>query len=77
MPTVKVLSKGQITLPKHVREKFGIRVGDALVLEEGEGGIVLKKVKTIFDYAATLPNLALSIEEIIETANEGVARERV
>ncbi len=76
MPTVKVLPKGQITLPKQVRERFGIRVGDALVLEEGRDGIVLKKGKTIFDFAGTLPNLGMSVEEMIEKASEEVAKER-
>jgi len=75
MPTVKVLPKGQITLPKKVREKLGIKAGDALVLEEGKEGIVLKKGKTIFDYAGTLPNLGMSVEEMIEKATEEVAKE--
>jgi AbrB family looped-hinge helix DNA binding protein len=75
MPAVKVLPKGQITLPKKVREKLGIKAGDALVLEEGKEGIVLKKGKTIFDYAGTLPNLGMSVEEMIEKATEEVAKE--
>lgn len=54
MPVVKLLPKGQIPLPKKVREKLGIRVGDTLVLEECKDKIVLKKGKIIFDYAGTL-----------------------
>lgn len=30
MTTVKVSSKGQIVLPKAIREKFGIKEGDEL-----------------------------------------------
>ena len=75
MQAVKVLPKGQITLPKKMREKLGIKVGDALVLEEGREGIVLKKGKTIFDYAGTLPNLGMSVQEMIEKATEEVAKE--
>jgi len=75
MQAVKVLPKGQITLPKKVRDKMGIRVGDALVLEEGKDKIVLKKGKTIFDYAGTLPNLGMSVEEMIEEATKEVAKE--
>jgi AbrB family looped-hinge helix DNA binding protein len=77
MQAVKVLPKGQITLPKKVREKLGIHVGDALVLEEGKDGIVLKKGKTIFDYAGTLPDLGMTIEEMIEKATEEAAKESV
>ncbi|MDA8089342.1 MAG: AbrB/MazE/SpoVT family DNA-binding domain-containing protein [Nitrospiraceae bacterium] len=75
MQSVKVLPKGQITLPKKMRDKFGINIGDALVLEESKDGIVLKKGKTIFDYAGTLPNPGISIEEMIEKATEEVAKE--
>jgi len=75
MQAVKVLPKGQITLPKKIREKLGIKVGDALLLEEGKEGIVLKKGKTIFDYAGTLPNLGMSVDEMIEKATKEVAKE--
>ena len=75
MQSVKVLPKGQITLPKKMRDKLGINVGDAVVLEESKDGIVLKKGKTIFDYAGTLPKLGLSIEEMIAKATDEVAKE--
>lgn len=75
MQAVKVLPKGQITLPKKIRDKLNIKVGDALVLEEGREGIILKKGKTIFDYAGTLPNLGMSVREMIEKATEEVAKE--
>jgi AbrB family looped-hinge helix DNA binding protein len=75
MQAVKVLPKGQITLPKKIREKLNIRVGDSLVLEEGMDAIVLKKGKTIFDYAGTLPNRGMSIKEMIEKATNEVAKE--
>ena len=75
MQAVKVLPKGQITLPKKMREKLNIHVGDSLVLEEGKDGIVLKKGKTIFDYAGTLPNLGMSVEEMIKKATKEVAKE--
>ena len=45
--SVKVLPKGQITLPAKVRKKLDIHVGDSLILEETEDGVSLKKGKTI------------------------------
>jgi AbrB family looped-hinge helix DNA binding protein len=75
MQSVKVLPKGQITLPKKIRAKLGIKVGDALVLEERKEGIVLKKGKTIFDYAGTLPDLGMSIREMVDKSTEEVAKE--
>lgn len=75
MQAVKVLPKGQITLPKNVREKLKIDVGDPLLLEEKNGEIILKKTKTIFDYIGFLPNIGVSIEDMIEKANTEAANE--
>jgi AbrB family looped-hinge helix DNA binding protein len=76
MQAVKVLPKWQITIPKRVREKLKIRVGDTIVVEEREGEIVLKKGKTIFDYAQSLPDLGITVDEMREKAIAGVAHER-
>jgi len=76
MQDVKVLQKWQITIPKDVRKKLRIHVGDMMVVEERKGEIVLKRGKTIFDYAQSLPNLGMTIDEIREKAADEVARER-
>jgi len=76
MQAVKVLPKWQITIPKRVRERLKIHVGDTLVVEEREGEIVLKKGKTIFDYAQSLPHLGMTVDQIREKAATEVARER-
>jgi len=76
MQAVKVLPKWQITIPKKVREKLKIHVGDTIVVEEREGEIVLKKGKTIFDYIQSLPHLGMTVDEIREKAAAEVARER-
>jgi len=76
MQAVRVLPKWQITIPKGVREKLKIRVGDTIVVEEREGEIVLKKGKTLFDYAQSLPDLGMTVDEIREKAIAGVAHER-
>jgi AbrB family looped-hinge helix DNA binding protein len=75
MQAVKVLPKGQITLPKKIRQHLGINVGDALVIEEEKDRIVIKKGKTIYDFIGTLPDLGMSVEEMIEKATEEVAKE--
>ncbi len=75
MQTVKVLPKGQITLPKQVRRKLKIAVGDRLLLDEDEEKIVLKKGKTIFDYIGTLPGIGMSTEKMREKAIAEAAKE--
>jgi len=77
MQAVKVLPKGQITLPKKIRQHLGINIGDALVIEEEKDRIVIKKGKTIYDFIGTLPALDISIEEMIEKATEEAMIERV
>lgn len=76
MQAVKVLPKGQITLPKKIRQHLGINVGDALVIEEEKDRIVIKKGKTIYDFIGTLPAPDKSIEEMIEKATEEAMKER-
>lgn len=77
MQAVKVLPKGQITLPKKIRQHLGINVGDALVIEEQKDRIVIKKGKTIYDFIGTLPAPDITIEAMIEKATEEAMIERV
>lgn len=77
MQAVKVLPKGQITLPNEIRKHMNIKVGDKLVVEEADGNIVLKKGKTIHDYIGFLAKPGIPIEEMIEKAKEEALKERV
>lgn len=38
MPSTKITSKGQVTVPKEVRETLGVRTGDRLVFEISPSG---------------------------------------
>jgi AbrB family looped-hinge helix DNA binding protein len=75
MQAVKVLPRGQITLPKSVRKRLTIEIGDTLILEEKEDQVILKKGKTIFGYLGLLPNLEMSMEKIREKAVQTAAKE--
>jgi AbrB family looped-hinge helix DNA binding protein len=75
MISVKVLPKGQITLPRDIRRKLEIKTGDTLLLEEKGQQVVIKKGKTIFDFIGHLPDLKLSIEEIREKALKEAAKD--
>jgi AbrB family looped-hinge helix DNA binding protein len=44
MITAKVLAKGQITIPKFIREMMGLRSGDSVGFEEREGAILIRKM---------------------------------
>lgn len=41
MPTATITSKGQITVPKEIREHLGVAPGDRLSFQIGSGGEVV------------------------------------
>lgn len=45
MPTAKLTSKGQITIPKSIRERFGLRAGDRVnFVVDAKGALVVEPV---------------------------------
>ena len=75
MNVIKILRKGQITLPKDIRKSLDIKEGDILLIERAGEGIVMKKGKTIFDFVGILPNKGLSLEEMREKAIEEAVKD--
>jgi antitoxin PrlF len=41
----KVTSKGQITIPREVRRRLGVRAGDRVLFEEDQGGMRISAVR--------------------------------
>jgi antitoxin PrlF len=76
MEKAKVLPKHQMTIPKRIRKKLGIKEGDVLLLEVVEDKVVMRKSKRIEDLRGTLPPLqGLSFEEVLDTTVEAVVKE--
>jgi antitoxin PrlF len=48
--TSKITSKGQVTIPKEIRDKLGIRAGDSLLYEVEGNSVRVRKAKP-FDLA--------------------------
>jgi len=44
MSYVKVTRKGQVTIPKEIRERLGIKEGDVLLVREEGSRVLLEKV---------------------------------
>lgn len=40
-----ITKKGQVTLPKPLREKIGLKEGDQVIFELGEDGVKIKKIE--------------------------------
>jgi len=45
--TTTVTSKGQVTIPKHVRDSLGIKPGTKVLIEAGNDQAILRKVRPI------------------------------
>lgn len=64
-----ISDKGQITVPKRLRDRLGIRGGDRLEFTEEYGGIVVRKVTDQDPVEAVYGVLSLgeSTDEVLRT----------
>lgn len=44
METAKITSKGQMTIPKHIRERAHLNTGDTLILDMEDDRIMMRKL---------------------------------
>lgn len=72
----KVTSKGQITLPKEVRELLHIRTGSIVVFEKDKERLVVKTAKTLQDFKGVLKGRQkhADFEEMRKNAKEYVGK---
>ncbi|AHL21913.1 transcription regulator, SpoVT/AbrB family [Thermococcus nautili] len=73
MEVVKVSTKGQVVIPKEIRDALGIRNGDYLVVIEKNGYIVMKKlsVEDVFKEGEELAKtLEITREDVIRAVRE-------
>lgn len=50
MGTAKVYSKGQITIPKAVREAAGIGIGDRVVVEARGDEVIVRQARGVLEF---------------------------
>jgi AbrB family looped-hinge helix DNA binding protein len=48
--TTKVTDKGQTTIPKEIRDRFGIEPGDEVVWEVTDDGVILRRADPLNGY---------------------------
>lgn len=64
-------SKGQVTVPKEIRDELGLRPRDKIRFSIENGHAVLRKAyPSLRDIVGSLPSLGMPIEEAIEQAKE-------
>ena len=80
MPKATVTYKGQITLPKTVREQLGVRPGDRVSFREIEGGAIVVEADTVdlMELKGVMRprKRGVTVEQMNETIRAAAARER-
>lgn len=64
----KVTSKGQVTIPKHVRDALGIQEGDEVVFRVEQHRAVLARTPQLLDLAGVVD---------VPTAKQGIGWEEI
>lgn len=79
MSTAKLTSKGQMTLPKDVRDALGLKPGDKVDFVEEQGRFVVKpRTRSAMELAGILhdPNRKpMTIEEMDEALGEALGHD--
>lgn len=79
MPSATLTSKGQLTLPKDVRDDLGLREGDRIEFDKVGGRYVLRpRNRSALELAGILhrPGMkALSVEEMDEALGQALAED--
>lgn len=71
----RVSVRGQVAVPRAVREKLRIKEGDTIIFEERDGEIYIRKIRNFLDMEGTLPSLKLSTDEMRDRAMKEMAKE--
>jgi len=85
MRAYQVTRKFQVTIPKKIAQRAGIKPGDSVVFEEGEDGIFIKKIRTmkekpdelvsvIEEFATDIARVRTRIKEAGEALIEDLSR---
>ena len=63
----KITSKGQLTIPFYIRNKFGFNTGETVEFEEKNNYVIISKPKNLRDYIGCLDgaNLPSDLEELL------------
>ena len=66
--SVRVQAKGQVTIPKKIRDKLNVQPGDLVVFVESEEGVILKPVSVM-----TAEHLREEVAAVVRSIRERFA----
>jgi AbrB family looped-hinge helix DNA binding protein len=76
MPSAKLTSKGQITVPREVRKALGVQTGDRLAFRIRDDGTVLVEPETV-DLMSLRGSVRTAVKGVTtEAMNEAIRRSR-
>ena len=61
----KLTKKGQVTIPSHLRKRYGMQEGSTVAFEEFKDGIIIKPMPDITDSAGRLSRYA-KVEDVLD-----------
>jgi AbrB family looped-hinge helix DNA binding protein len=73
LSTSSLSSKGQLTLPRRVREYLEVEAGDTIIFELVDDLLVIRKAKDVQGYFRTLPPLDVPFDK--QALEENIAAE--
>lgn len=70
-----VQERGQVTLPKEFREKYGLKKGDVIVFRETEEGLLISPreaqvIQLLDEIGEALREKGITLDELIESGRE-------
>ncbi|MBA7559075.1 AbrB/MazE/SpoVT family DNA-binding domain-containing protein [Candidatus Atribacteria bacterium 1244-E10-H5-B2] len=78
MSTTTITKKGQITIPKQIREKLGLKEGDKVIVKFDGKKTFIRKIPSIFSLQDSVPVpediKKLSWKEIEKKAHDHIAK---
>lgn len=71
MQTVTITSQGQVTIPKKIRDEFGIKGSTKAFIEKTDKGILVKPSKDFWSLKGALKSdIVLTDEQLREARND-------
>ncbi len=73
--SARVSVRGQIAIPKKIREYLKIKEGDTIVFEVKDGEVYIRKIKSFLDLKGSIKAKGMDPEEMRRIAEEEIARD--
>ena len=70
----RVSVRGQVAIPKKIRDALGIKDGDTVLFELKSGEVRLRKVRNFLEFKGSLVKLSGQDENISQRSREEIAK---